>query len=84
MVLFCCCCNYAIVRHIGMRFFNFVVLSVIIAPHNVPTSHISKTNLPTVSINVSKLELNWYTKDQSRKKGGCLLEGGRSNPHAKP
>ena len=63
-----------------MRFFNFVVLAVITAPHNVPTSHISKTNLPIVSINVRKLELNWYSKDQSRKKGGCLLGGGRSNP----
>ena len=29
-----------------MQIFNFVVLSVIIAPHNVLTFHISKTHLP--------------------------------------
>ena len=36
MVIFCCCCNYATVGHIGMRIFNFVVLSVITNAHNVP------------------------------------------------
>ena len=41
-----------------MRFFNFVVLSVITAPHNVPTPHISKTHLSIVSLNVRELELN--------------------------
>ena len=29
-----------------MQIFSFVVLSVIIAPHNVLTLHISKTHLP--------------------------------------
>ena len=38
--------------------FNFVVLSVITAPHNVLTPHISKTRLPIVSLNVSEAELN--------------------------
>ena len=41
-----------------MRIFNFVVLSVITAPHNVPTPHISKTHLPNVSLKVRELELN--------------------------
>ena len=58
MVPFCSCCNYATIRHIGMRIFNFVVLSVTTAPHNVPTPHISKTHLPIVSLNIRELELN--------------------------
>ena len=58
MVLFYCCCSYATVGHIGMRIFNFVVLSVITAPHNVLTPHISKIHLPIVSLNVSEAELN--------------------------
>ena len=41
-----------------MKILNFVVLSVIIARHNVHTPHISKTHLPIVSINVRELELN--------------------------
>ena len=41
-----------------MRIFNFVILSVITAPHNVLTPHISKTHLPIVSLNVRELELN--------------------------
>ena len=58
MVPFCCCCDYVTVGHIGMRIFNFVVLSGITAPRNVPTPYISKTNLPIVSLNVRKFELN--------------------------
>ena len=58
MALFCCCCNYATVGHISMRISNFVALSVITAPHNVPTPHISKIRLPTVALNVRELELN--------------------------
>ena len=41
-----------------MRISNFVVLSVITAPRNVLTPHISKTHLPIVSLNVRELELN--------------------------
>ena len=41
-----------------MQIFNFVVLSVITAPHNIPTLHISKTHLPNVSLNIHELELN--------------------------
>ena len=41
-----------------MRIFNFVVLSVITAPRNGATPHISKINLPIVSLNERKLELN--------------------------
>ena len=58
MVLFYCYCSYATIGHIGMQIFNFVVLSVITAPHNVLTPHISKTRLPIVSLNVSEAELN--------------------------
>ena len=43
---------------IDIQIFNFVVLSVIIAPHNVVTVHISKTHLPIFPLNVLKLELN--------------------------
>ena len=57
MIPFCCCCNYATVGHIGMRIFNFAVLSVITAPHNVLTPHISKTNLPIVLLNVREVKL---------------------------
>ena len=41
-----------------MCIFNFVVLSVIIAPDNVPTPPISKIHLPIVSLNVRELELS--------------------------
>ena len=65
-----------------MRILNFVVLSVI--PHNVLTPHISKTHLPTVSLNVRDLELNWRSKGQSRKKAPRppppLHEGGAKLP----
>ena len=57
-----CCCNYATVDHIGMQIFNFVVLSVIIAPQNILTPHISKTSLPIVSLNVSELEFELLLK----------------------
>ena len=53
-----CYCDYTRVGQIGMQIFNFVVLSVIIAPHNVATSLTSKTYLPIVSLNVDELELN--------------------------
>ena len=53
-----CSCNYATEDHIGMRIFDFVVLSLITAPHNVLTPHFSKTHLPIVSLNVREVELN--------------------------
>ena len=34
-----------------MQTFNFVVLSVIISPHNVLIPYISKTQLPIASLN---------------------------------
>ena len=58
-----------------MCIFNFVILSVIIAPDNVPTPPISKIHLPIVSLNVRELELNWCSNDQSRKKGGLPWVG---------
>ena len=58
MVPCCCFCNYATVCHIGMRILNFVVLSVITTPHNVPTPHINKNHLPIVSLNIREVELN--------------------------
>ena len=44
------CGNYATVDHKDMHIFNFVVLSVIIAPRNVLTPHISKTHLFTINL----------------------------------
>ena len=58
MVPLCYCCNYATVGHIGMHICNFVVLSVITAPRNVPPSHINKTHLPIASLNVREVELS--------------------------
>ena len=52
----------------------FVVLS-----DNVLTPHISKTHLPIVSLNVREVELNWRSKDQSRKKGGHPAWGRQPN-----
>ena len=79
MVPFCFCCNYAIVSHISMQFFNFVVLSVIIAPHNVHTPHISKTHLPIVLVNVPELELNCCSKVQPGKRQTLLCRGWKPN-----
>ena len=56
MVPFYCCCNYPTADLIGMQIFNFVVLSAIITSRNVPTSHISKTHLPVVSLHVRERE----------------------------
>ena len=57
MITFCYCCNFATVGHTGMQISNLVVLSVIVAPPKVLTTHISKTRLPIVSRDVSKLQL---------------------------
>ena len=37
---------------------NSAVLSVITAPRNVPTPHISKIHLPIVSLNVREIAFN--------------------------
>ena len=66
MVSYCCCCNYAIVGHISMQVFNFVVLSVNIPPHNVVTRYISKTHWLIASLNVGELKLELYSRDKSR------------------
>ena len=57
MITFCYCCNFATVGHIGMQISNLVVLSVIVAPPKVLTTHISKTRLSIVSRDASKLQL---------------------------
>ena len=67
-----------------MRIFSLVVLSVITAPNNIPTPHISKTHLSIVSLNVREDELSSCSKDQSRKKGDPLSGGGSPTPSAKP
>ena len=41
-----------------MQIFNFIVLSTIIAPHNVLIPHISKTHVFIVPLNVRELEFN--------------------------
>ena len=74
-----CSCNCATEDHIGMRIFDFVVLSLITAPHNVLTPHFSKTHLPIVSLNVREVELNWCSKDQPKKKGGPPAWGWKPN-----
>ena len=58
MVPFYFCCNYAIVGHEGTQIFNFIFLSLIIAPYNVLFPHISKIHLPIVSFNLRGHELN--------------------------
>ena len=73
--------QYARIGHIGMRLFNFAVLSVAVAAHNVPAPDISKTHLSNASLKVQKLELNWCSKDQSRKKGGSPVWGWKPNSH---
>ena len=41
-----------------MQIFKFLILSVIIAPHNDLNPDISKTHLPILSLSVRELELN--------------------------
>ena len=61
-------CNYAaVVGHIGMQIFNFVVLSVIIASHNVLTPHFSKTYLPIVLLNEREL---WVDAQKTSQRKG--------------
>ena len=67
MVPFCCCCNYATIDHIGIQIFNFVVLSVIIAPHNILTPHISTTYLLVFSLNVCELSRGGRKPNSPRK-----------------
>ena len=81
MVPLCCGCNYATIGHIGLQIFSFIVLSVIIAPRNVLNSHISKTHLPSVLLNVRELEFDGYSKKQSKKKRGPLLREGWKPPN---
>ena len=72
MVPFCCCCNYVTVRQIGMRIFNFVVLSVITAPRNAPPAHISKTH-------ISRTRIELMLKRPFKEKGRSpLLRGGEA------
>ena len=59
-----------------MQIFNFIVLSVIIAPHDVLTSLISKTHLPIVSFNVRKLEWNdAQNSNQEKRKAPPNMRG---------
>ena len=49
--------NYATVGHIGVQIFKLVVLSVIIAPQNIITSHINKNPFAYfVSLNLHEHE----------------------------
>ena len=45
-----------------MQIFNFVVVSVIITSHNVPTPHISKTHLPIFHLMYVNLNLELMLK----------------------
>ena len=62
--------------------FSFVVLSVIIVPQNVLFPHISKIHLPFISLNVSALELNLCSKEQSMKKEFAKLRALCTLPYA--
>ena len=64
-----------------MQIFNFLVLSVIISPHNVLTPHISKTQLRIVSLDIRKLKLNDALKERGRP--ACVEDGSPTLP-AKP
>ena len=75
MIPFCCCCNYAVVGYIGMQIFNFVVVSVITTPHNVPTPHISKTIcllFHLLYLNSNRIDAQ---KTSQEKKGGSHVWG---------
>ena len=50
-----------------MQIFNFVVLSVIIASHNVLTPHFSKTYLPIVLLNEREL---WVDAQKTSQRKG--------------
>ena len=58
-----------------MHIFNFIVLSVAIAHHSFLSPRISKTHLPTSSLNVRELKLNWCSQNRSRKIGGLPAWG---------
>ena len=72
MVPFCCYCNYVTAGHISMQIFNFVVLSVIIAPHSVLTFHISKPHLP---IRTRKSSVFRHFS-----RSGCFIQGREALP----
>ena len=63
-----------------MRIFNFAVLSVITALHNVPTLHISKTHLPIVLFNVHEIKLNGCSKTSQGKREIPLCGVGNPTP----
>ena len=68
-----------------MPIFNFVVLSVITAPHNGPTPQITKTHLPIVSL-LTYVNSNWIgaqKTSQEKRESPCPLRGGGS-PIAPP
>ena len=66
--------------HWYLQILNFIVLSIIIAHHSALTPQISKNHLPIPSANVRELELNWYSKDQSRKMGRPPAWKGAGSP----
>ena len=58
-----------------MRIFNFVILSVITALHNVPTPHISKTHFLLFHLTYGKS--NWIDAQKtSQQKREAPLRGG--------
>ena len=67
-----------------MQLFNFVVFPVIIAPHNVLTPHISKTDLPIVSLNVRELELMLKGAVKEKGESPCMDGGRGRNPNLPP
>ena len=65
MVPFSSCCNYEAVGRIGMKIFNFIVLSLLLLSAAFSLLTLAKPICLFFSFNVRELELNWCSKDQS-------------------
>ena len=65
MVPFSSCCSYEAVGRIGMKIFNFIVLSLLLLSAAFSLLTLAKPICLFFSFNVRELELNWCSKDQS-------------------
>ena len=65
MVPFSSCCNYEAVGRIGMKIFNFIVLSLLLLSAAFSLLTLAKPICLFFSFNVRELELKWCSKDQS-------------------
>ena len=65
MVPFSSCCNYEAVGRIGMKIFNFIILSLLLLSAAFSLLTLAKPICLFFSFNVRELKLNWCSKDQS-------------------